>query len=66
MVAAIPETRVYLKFEEFWNWCHADNGLVCRNVDAIIALEAILFSVAWTEAGWQPTYPRRAMAVLYV
>jgi hypothetical protein len=36
-----------LKFEEFWNWWHADNGLVCRNVDAIIALR-LFSSQLWT------------------
>lgn len=57
------------RFEIFWDWNrrYADNGLVWRNVDAIIDLGAILFPAVYPEeAGWQPKYPRHTMALLYV
>ena len=67
MTAGIPETtevRDVLELE----LATSDNGLVCRNVDTIIALGATLFlAVYQEEAGWQPkisaTYHGIAMRV---
>ena len=54
MTAGIPETREVRDALEL-GLAVSDNGVVCRNVDAIFALGATLFpAVCQEEAGWQP------------
>ncbi len=54
MTAGIPETREVRGVLDL-DRMSLDDGLVCRNVDAIITLGAMLFPAVYQEeAGWQP------------